>query len=65
MNRIHGWCLQDRDVDAYLLFGFGADQLRGGMKVPIDGEVAWLTEAGRKSYWRGTLTFLHHEMSAA
>ena len=40
-------------------------QLRGGMKVPMDGEVAWLTEAGRKSYWRGTLTFLQHEPSAA
>ena len=26
---------------------------RGGMRVPLDGEVAWLLPAGEKPYWRG------------
>jgi len=29
---------------------------RGGMWIPITGEVAWLLPEGRKAYWRGTLT---------
>jgi hypothetical protein len=32
-----------------------------GMKVPMSGEVAWLTPGGRRAYWRGTVTALHHE----
>ena len=26
------------------------------MRVPMTGEVAWLTREGRKPYWRGTIT---------
>jgi len=29
---------------------------RGGVHVPIDGEVAWLLPAGPKPYWRGHMT---------
>lgn len=30
-------------------------QRRGGLLVPLDGEVAWLTPQGRLPYWRGTI----------
>jgi hypothetical protein len=33
----------------------------GGMKVPMRGEVAWLTPEGRRTYWRGTVTALAYE----
>ncbi len=33
----------------------------GGMKVPMSGEVAWLTPEGRRTYWRGTVTALAYE----
>jgi len=33
-------------------------QLRDGMTVPFTGEVAWLRPAGRKPYFRGTITAL-------
>jgi hypothetical protein len=29
---------------------------RGGMLVPLDGEVAWLMRKGEKPYWRGHIT---------
>jgi hypothetical protein len=35
----------------------------GGMRVPMTGEVAWLTPQGRKPYWRGTITQLRYEFS--
>jgi len=28
-------------------------QDRGGMRIPMDGEVAWLLPEGRRAYWRG------------
>ncbi|MFM2399410.1 MAG: hypothetical protein RL341_1567 [Pseudomonadota bacterium] len=31
---------------------------REGMRVPTQGEVAWITPEGRKPYWRGTVTQL-------
>jgi hypothetical protein len=31
-------------------------QKRGGMRVPLDGEVAWLLPEGAKPYWRGRIT---------
>ena len=34
----------------------------GGMKVPMSGEVAWLTPDGRRTYWRGTVTALAYEV---
>lgn len=38
-------------------------QLHDGMRVPMSGEVAWLTPQGRKPYWRGTVTALSLEFS--
>lgn len=29
---------------------------RSGMRVPLAGEVAWITPQGRRTYWRGSLT---------
>jgi hypothetical protein len=29
---------------------------RGGMWVPLDGEVAWLLPEGAKPYWHGHIT---------
>lgn len=34
-----------------------------GMKVPMSGEVAWLTPDGRRSYWRGRVTALAYEFA--
>jgi hypothetical protein len=31
-------------------------ELRDGMRVPIEGEVAWVFPEGQKSYWRGRIT---------
>ena len=36
---------------------------RGGMQVPLEGEVAWLLPAGRKPYWRGRITALAYEFA--
>jgi hypothetical protein len=36
---------------------------RGGMQVPLNGEVAWLLPEGTKTYWRGTTTSLHYEFA--
>jgi hypothetical protein len=36
-------------------------QARDGMRVPLSGEVAWLTAKGRRPYWRGTITSLRYE----
>jgi hypothetical protein len=38
-------------------------QQRDGMRVPMSGEVAWLTPEGRKPYWRGTITLLRYEFA--
>ncbi|QIN85294.1 hypothetical protein GBA63_20310 [Rubrobacter tropicus] len=34
---------------------------RGGMRVPLDGEVAWLLPDGAKPYWRGHITEIDYE----
>ena len=34
---------------------------RGGMLVPLDGEVAWLPPEGEKPYWRGHITEIHYQ----
>jgi hypothetical protein len=36
---------------------------RGGVRVPIDGEVAWLLPAGPKPYWRGHMTEIAFEFA--
>ena len=34
---------------------------RGGMRVPLDGEVAWLLPEGEKPYWRGHITEIAYQ----
>ena len=36
---------------------------RGGMLVPLDGEVAWLLPEGEKPYWRGHTTEISYEFA--
>ncbi len=38
-------------------------QRHAGMRVPMTGEVAWLTPQGRKPYWRGTIASLDYEFA--
>lgn len=42
---------------------FWNDQVRSGMRVPMDGEVAWILPGGRWPYWRGTNTALAYEFA--
>ncbi len=36
---------------------------RGGMLVPLDGEVAWLLPEGEKPYWRGHIDEIDYELA--
>ena len=36
---------------------------RGGMKVPLDGEVAWVLPESDKPYWRGHITEISYEFA--
>jgi hypothetical protein len=38
-------------------------QTHGGLTVPFTGEVAWVRPEGRKPYFKGTVTALHHGFS--
>jgi hypothetical protein len=38
-------------------------QERAGMRVPLDGEVAWLLPEGAKPYWRGRITDITFEFA--
>lgn len=38
-------------------------QERGGMQVPLEGEVAWLLPEGAKPYWRGRITEIEYEFA--
>jgi hypothetical protein len=40
---------------------FGNYEERGGMRVPLDGEVAWLPPEGEKPYWRGHITEIRYQ----
>jgi hypothetical protein len=33
------------------------------MKVPLEGEVAWILPSGAKPYWRGRLTQASYEVA--
>ena len=35
--------------------------LRDGMRVPLNGEVAWVLPSGAKPYWRGRISFAAYE----
>ena len=37
--------------------------VRDGMRVPLDGEVAWLLPEGAKPYWRGRITKLSYKFA--
>lgn len=39
-------------------------QWRNGMRVPLEGEVAWLLPEGRKPYWHGRITRIDYTFSA-
>jgi hypothetical protein len=36
---------------------------RSGMRVPLDGEVAWVLPEGAKPYWRGHITESTYELA--
>lgn len=38
-------------------------EIRDGMRVPLDGEVAWLLPEGEKPYWRGRITKVGYEFA--
>lgn len=38
-------------------------ELRDGMHIPIDGEVAWMLPEGAKPYWRGRITRISYEFA--
>jgi hypothetical protein len=38
-------------------------ELRDGMRIPIEGEVAWMLPEGPKPYWRGRITSLRYEFT--
>jgi hypothetical protein len=42
---------------------FWSYQERGGMLVPIDGEVAWVPPEGEKPYFRGRITEIYYEFA--
>jgi hypothetical protein len=42
---------------------FGDYEMRDGMLVPLDGEVAWLLSDGAKPYWRGRIQRIQYEPS--
>lgn len=39
-------------------------QERGGMQVPLEGEVAWLLPEGARPYWRGRITEIVYEFAS-
>ncbi len=42
---------------------WGSYAERGGMRVPLEGEVAWQLPAGARPYWRGRLTRVSYELA--
>ncbi len=38
-------------------------ELRDGMRIPLEGEVAWMLPEGPKPYWRGRITRLRYEFA--
>lgn len=38
-------------------------QQHAGMRIPMSGEVAWLTPEGRKPYWRGTIASIDYQFA--
>ncbi|MEO6057508.1 MAG: DUF6544 family protein [Gemmatimonadales bacterium] len=42
---------------------FWSYQLRDGMRIPLDGEVAWVLPDGLKPYWRGHIVDIQMELA--
>ena len=42
---------------------FWAHEVRGGMRIPVHGEVAWLLPDGPSPYWRGQITDIFYELA--
>ncbi len=42
---------------------FWSYEMREGMLIPLDGEVAWLLSDGAKPYWRGRIQRIEYEMT--
>ena len=42
---------------------FGTYELRDGIRVPLEGEVAWVFPDGPKPYWRGRITSIVYEFA--
>ena len=42
---------------------FWSYAIRDGMRVPLDGEVAWMLPEGARPYWRGQITTMTYEFS--
>ncbi len=38
-------------------------EIRDGMRIPIEGEVAWILPEGPKPYWRGRITKISYELA--
>ena len=42
---------------------FANHEARGGMRVPLTGEVAWVLPSGRSPYWRGRIERIDYELA--
>lgn len=42
---------------------WSAYELRDGMRIPLEGEVAWMLPEGPKPYWRGRITGIRYEFA--
>jgi hypothetical protein len=42
---------------------FWSYAIRDGMRIPLDGEVAWMLPEGARPYWRGRITTVTYEFS--
>ncbi len=54
-----------RTVPTPWLGRFWNYETRDGMRVPLDGEVAWVLPEGPRPYWRGHVVALAHEFATA
>ncbi|WP_317623103.1 DUF6920 family protein [Thiohalomonas denitrificans] len=53
----------DRFVPTPWLGRFRNYALRSDMRIPLEGEVAWLLPEGAKPYWRGRITEIRYEFA--
>ncbi len=63
-TKARGRTVGDRIVPTPWQGRFWNYEERGGMLVPLDGEVAWVLAGGEKPYWRGHITRISHEEAA-